>query len=80
MELKRLSGSPVWYAEYLLIVPYGIETLPCMFSAASLPSLLIVPYGIETSINKFCIFAKSLLLIVPYGIETECKIVATGIL
>ena len=35
-------------SEGLLIVPYGIETLPGRFIYKSDFKLLIVPYGIET--------------------------------
>ena len=53
---------------WLLIVPYGIETIFRVLLAA-LHLLLIVPYGIETNYIKAEEEAKK-LLIVPYGIET----------
>ena len=48
MELKlsiALMRQPIW--SWLLIVPYGIETLLVLHGHIR-SSLLIVPYGIET--------------------------------
>ena len=48
MELKLYKKSVSFFTFYLLIVPYGIETV-LYFSSLSRSQLLIVPYGIETS-------------------------------
>ena len=60
MELKRFSAFSFSAFSFLLIVPYGIETI-YIKSFSSIPvSLLIVPYGIETMkelINQFDLFA-----------------------
>ena len=61
--------------QYLLIVPYGIETWKQPRYAKD-GSLLIVPYGIETMNSIVQSVQRNDLLIVPYGIET-CYIVLT---
>ncbi len=54
---------------FLLIVPYGIETVALLIGRTDVLLLLIVPYGIET-LNEEPGRLIFLLLIVPYGIET----------
>ena len=71
MELKHHSGiirteKPL----YLLIVPYGIETVEHWLNTFQIYILLIVPYGIETKLFTEDEREKLWLLIVPYGIET----------
>ena len=47
MELKYQHSIYLYYACYLLIVPYGIEIAMNYNSINLVHSLLIVPYGIE---------------------------------
>ena len=47
MELKPQFGNGAAVRTLLLIVPYGIETLPQPHEGTH-DGLLIVPYGIET--------------------------------
>ena len=55
MELKHNQSVANILVDWLLIVPYGIETdLIEVFEFLS--SLLIVPYGIETREQGFCKF------------------------
>ena len=70
MELKHCPRMENLSDTYLLIVPYGIETLTILDINLSVRNLLIVPYGIETNI---CVplYRNQELLIVPYGIETR---------
>ena len=70
MELKQLSSLVCQFMKFLLIVPYGIETLIEMFPREVPDKLLIVPYGIETK-HTGRNTVEHILLIVPYGIETE---------
>ena len=49
MELKLLERYDYQLPRILLIVPYGIETLPNGRAAKGV-MLLIVPYGIETTL------------------------------
>ena len=72
MELKLRHYVSGQRYGFVLIVPYGIETLK-FFSSINCEKVLIVPYGIETSL---CNFSKSLrnVLIVPYGIETNTSL------
>ena len=51
MELKRLAGLRGIASNFLLIVPYGIETWRAWFRW-SRTCLLIVPYGIETKMYQ----------------------------
>ena len=69
MELKHYDIFKNYYANKLLIVPYGIETNNVAGGVNTSVNLLIVPYGIETC---FCMASSwsLFLLIVPYGIET----------
>ena len=69
MELKRENLIDWGFDSSLLIVPYGIETLPAQFFPGS-EGLLIVPYGIETIVTDKILDKLGRLLIVPYGIET----------
>ena len=48
MELKLLFGVKSDGLDFLLIVPYGIETRLRPPPRGERQSLLIVPYGIET--------------------------------
>ena len=69
MELKQFWQPDSVTILFLLIVPYGIETLsvpPCTCRRW----LLIVPYGIETEYYDYLATHGYDLLIVPYGIET----------
>ena len=54
MELKRRNADHVYTVFFLLIVPYGIETLSVRMSNSGL-TLLIVPYGIETLVVRLCV-------------------------
>ena len=47
MELKHLKLEEHYAEIWLLIVPYGIETVDCDVKIPVVV-LLIVPYGIET--------------------------------
>ena len=69
MELKHASIMAITPSIFLLIVPYGIETIILFTFRRLLRSLLIVPYGIETTISR-PLSSWFGLLIVPYGIET----------
>mgnify|MGYP001835039921 CR=1 FL=1 len=69
MELKPVQCFLQAEFSFLLIVPYGIETLMCRGLIVCFP-LLIVPYGIETQVIN-SIQSVGCLLIVPYGIETN---------
>ena len=71
MELKQFYSIVTVPSDFLLIVPYGIETRTTGFSYTT-GTLLIVPYGIETIYNKIT-YSSSFLLIVPYGIETNVQ-------
>ena len=68
MELKRYSAKLPFPVFFLLIVPYGIETV-VLHIRLHLSFLLIVPYGIETAKGRRKHYSEC-LLIVPYGIET----------
>ena len=68
MELKLRMTQGEFSNSWLLIVPYGIETIEDM-DCRPYRRLLIVPYGIET-FQPCRIVAEGYLLIVPYGIET----------
>ena len=48
MELKLTSNEVDTICEFLLIVPYGIETSQLRWELGLPCRLLIVPYGIET--------------------------------
>ena len=48
MELKQLQNSFKNVTKFLLIVPYGIETITQHVRNPEHALLLIVPYGIET--------------------------------
>ena len=72
MELKRMRANLHFFkVRYLLIVPYGIETIEDGEVKPNQIKLLIVPYGIETKRKHRPIGRRSPLLIVPYGIETN---------
>ena len=47
MELKHQYYRLLFHFHFLLIVPYGIETIFHIYSLYFI-ALLIVPYGIET--------------------------------
>ena len=49
MELKPARLRKLVSKDFLLIVPYGIETADVSVSSLSRFRLLIVPYGIETT-------------------------------
>ena len=53
MELKREYGGKKHRPHFLLIVPYGIETVK-EFIFTNCFGLLIVPYGIETALSCQC--------------------------
>ena len=56
-------------ADFVLIVPYGIEIRVLVHRTVSL-AVLIVPYGIEIYTPVFGSMANT-VLIVPYGIEIK---------
>ena len=74
MELKRNHQLIIAVIIVLLIVPYGIETVPGCNRWLPSMVLLIVPYGIETAITRAKLNNLT-LLIVPYGIETSTNYV-----
>ena len=51
MELKQHFTVPCEVTDFLLIVPYGIETIRNRLNVF-LTQLLIVPYGIETRASR----------------------------
>ena len=53
MELKHAAKDGASNCDYLLIVPYGIETGLPAADIETWTNLLIVPYGIETFATLF---------------------------
>ena len=53
MELKPDNRNFQGIIRFLLIVPYGIETVLPVVQPIGRNSLLIVPYGIETLQQQF---------------------------
>ena len=58
MELKSRKYRPHTILGCLLIVPYGIEMLPCV-RAVFRGILLIVPYGIEIY-QEYALIARTI--------------------
>ncbi len=74
MELKLGFSWAVVCYHFVLIVLYGIETVPVPV-LMPFAKVLIVLYGIETLSAAYQCIAGIFVLIVLYGIETEAKMI-----